>query len=227
MTATPTTLAPSALLPALPPSLPQQPYPLWMRVLGRLILRVLGMRLDGGFSDTPRAVLVGWPHTSNLDGIVALAGVAAIGLRPEIAVKDSLFGAGTGAALRAFGGVPVPRDAPGGVVGSIVAAFRAAEADAAPRMFAVSPEGTRAGGAGWKTGWHRVAVGAGVPVAVLGFDWARRRRDRRLVVLGTVVPCGDLDADTAAVEALLVGVTGRHPERETRPEARNRPAPVA
>lgn len=221
MTDAPVVLPPSALLPDLPPSLPQRPYPLWMRALGRLILRTVGMRLDGGFSDTPRAVLVGWPHTSNLDGIVALAGVAVIGLRPAIAVKDSLFGPGTGAALRAFGGVPVSRDAPGGVVGEIVAAFGEAERAAAPRVFAISPEGTRSGGSGWKSGWHRAAVQAGVPVAVLGFDWARRRRDRRLVVLGTVVPCGDLDADTQAVEALLAGIVGRHPERATR--ARNRP----
>ena len=171
----PVVLPPAALLPDLPPSLPQRPYPAPARALGRLVLRAYGVHLDGGFPDTPRAVLVGWPHTSNLDGVVALAAVAVCGLRPTIAGKASLFRFGVGAILRAFGGIPV-RTGAGGVVGTLVESFR--EADAAGRglVFALSPEGTRAAGSGWKTGWHRVAVGAGVPVTVLAFDWGRSRR---------------------------------------------------
>ena len=211
----PVVLPPAALLPGLPPGLPQRPYPLAVRALGRLVLRALGVRLAGGFADTPRAVLVGWPHTSNLDGIVALAGVAVCGLRPAIAVKHTLFRFGAGAALRAFGGVPLRRGAPGGAVGQFVAAFDAAEQDGRPLVLAISPEGTRARGAGWKSGWHRTAVAAGVPVAVLAFDWGRSRAERRLVVFGAVVPSGDLARDTAAVEALFTGVVGRHPERMT------------
>ena len=209
--AAPTVLLPAVLFPAIPPGLPQRPYPAVVRALGRVVLAMLGVRLAGGFADTPRCVLVGWPHTSNLDGIVALAGVAVIGLRPTILVKRSLFRWGAGAVLRAFGGTPVSRDAPGGVVGQSVAALRAAE-----RLWvAVSPEGTRGRGAGWKTGWHRTAVGAGVPVSVLAFDWGRRRSERRLTGLGALVPTGDLAADTAAVEALLAGVVGRRPHLAT------------
>ena len=213
--AAPAVLLPAALLPALPPGLPQRPYPAPVRGLGRLVLRALGVRLAGGFADTPRAVLIGWPHTSNLDGIVALAGVAVCGLRPAITVKHSLFRFGAGAILRAFGGIPVRRDAPGGAVGQCVAAFDAAARDGRPLVLAMSPEGTRARGAGWKSGWHRTAVAAGMPVAVLAFDWGRTRAERRLAVLGAVVPSGDLALDTAAVEALLAGVVGRHPERAT------------
>ena len=215
----PVVLLPAARLPALPPSLPQRPYPKAVQALGRLVLAGLGVRLDGGFADVPRSVLVGWPHTSNLDGIVALAGVAVCGLRPAIVVKRSLFRFGAGAILRAFGGVPVRRGVPGGVVGQQVEAFGEAEAAGRGLVFAISPEGTRARGNGWRSGWHRVSVGAGVPVSVLAFDWGRSRRERRLVVLGAVVPTGDLAADTAAVEALLAGVVGRHPGRMTKANA--------
>ncbi len=211
MTPVPTVLKPAALLPALPPCLPQRPYPAIVRALGRLVLATLGVRLAGGFAAVPRAVLVGWPHTSNLDGIIALAGVAVIGLRPTILVKHSLFRWGVGSVLRAFGGRPVRRGAPGGVVGQSVEALTASE-----RMWiAISPEGTRGRGTGWKTGWHRTAAGAGVPVSVLAFDWGQRRSERRLVGLGAVVPTGDLAADTAAVEALLAGVVGRRPHLAT------------
>lgn len=212
---TPTLLPTAALLPALPASLPQRPYPAPVQWLGRAVLRALGVRLDGGFAETPRVVLVGWPHTSNLDGVVALAAVATIGLRPSITAKHSLFRFGAGAVLRAFGGLPVRRDAPGGVVGQFVAAFAAAARDGRPLVLAVSPEGTRARGAGWRSGWHRTAVGAGVPVSVLAFDWGRSRAERRLAVVGTLALCGRLADDAAAVEALLAGVVGRHPERET------------
>ncbi len=209
--AAPTALIPAVLLPALPPCLPQRPYPAAVRLLGRLVMVTLGVRFAGGFAAAPRAVLIGWPHTSNLDGIVALAAVAVTGIRPTILAKHSLFRWGAGPVLRAFGGRPVRRGVPGGVVGQSVEAL-----DAAERMWiAVSPEGTRGRSEGWKTGWHRTAVGAGVPVSVLAFDWGRRRSERRLVGLGAIVPTGDLAADTAAVEALLAGVVGRHPHLAT------------
>ncbi len=207
----PHVLLPAALLPALPACLPQRPYPAAVRLLGRVVMAVLGVRFAGGFAATPRAVLVGWPHTSNLDGIVALAAVAVTGIRPTILAKHSLFRWGAGPILRAFGGRPVRRDAPGGTVGQSIAAL-----DDAERLWiAVSPEGTRARGAGWKTGWHRTAAGANVPISVLAFDWGHGRSERRLVGLGAVVPTGDLAADTAAVEALLAGVVGRHPALAT------------
>ncbi|HEX9952355.1 MAG TPA: 1-acyl-sn-glycerol-3-phosphate acyltransferase [Rubricoccaceae bacterium] len=211
-----TAILPTAVaFPALPPSLPQRPYPTLVRWAGRLILAALGVRLAGGFADTPRAVLIGWPHTSNLDGIVALAGVAVVGLRPGIAAKHSLFRRGLGPVLRAFGAFPVRRGAAGGTVGQLTEAFAEAARAGRPLWIAVSPEGTRSRGDGWKTGWHRTAVTAGVPVAVLAFDWGLRRSERRLVALGAVQPTGDLATDTAAVEALLAGVVGRHPDRAT------------
>jgi 1-acyl-sn-glycerol-3-phosphate acyltransferase len=211
----PVTLAPAAALPDLPLSLPQRPYPALVRWTGRLILAALGVRLAGGFADTPRAVLIGWPHTSNLDGIVALAAVAVVGIRPGIAAKHSLFRWGVGRILRSFGAFPVHRGTAGGTVGQLTNAFAEATRDERPLWIAVSPEGTRARSDGWKTGWHRTAVAAGVPVAVLAFDWGQCRSERRLVALGAVQPSGDLAFDTEAVEALLAGVVGRHPERAT------------
>ena len=148
-----------------------------------------------------------------------MAGVAAVGLRPTIAVKHSLFRFGLGGVMRAFGAFPLRRSGPGepgsGAVAQFTERFDAAAASGQPLWLAVSPEGTRARGTGWRTGWHRTAVAAGVPVAVLAFDWGRRRSERRLLALGAVALSGDLAADTAAVEALYAGVVGRHPDRAT------------
>ncbi len=217
--ASPAVLPPLVPMPALPPGLPQRPYPLLVRWGARLILATLGVRLAGGFANTPRAVLVGWPHTSNLDGIIAMAGVTIVGLRPTIAVKHSLFRYGLGGFMRLFGAFPLRRSTTGepggGAVAQFTERFDAAAAEGRPLWIAISPEGTRARGTGWRTGWHRTAVAAGVPVAVLAFDWGRTRSERRLLALGAVAVSGDLAADTAAVEALYAGIVGRHPENAT------------
>lgn len=195
-----------ATLPALPAELPQQPYPAPARWLARTVLRLYGLRFVGGFAATPRLVFIGAPHTSNHDGIAALAAVVALGLRITLIGKRQLFWWPLSILLRALGVVPVARDVPEGTVGQAVATFAAGR----PRIFALAPEGTRSRTARWRTGWHRIATGAGVPVAVIALDWGRRT----LGVAGTVETSGDYAADLAAVADLLDGVVGRHPERQ-------------
>ena len=207
----PRLLPAGAALPALPPSVPQRGYPRWVRALGRAILRSMGWRFTGGFADAPRQVLIGAPHTSNWDGIVGLAAAAACGIGIRVLAKRQLFWGPVGWALRRFGGVPVDRGAAGGMVGRAIE-----ELDrGVPTCVAITPEGTRSAVDRWKTGFHRIAVAAGVPIGVVAIDWGRRE----IGVRGTVVPSGDLDADLAAIGALLAGVEGRHPERATLPRA--------
>lgn len=203
----PVVLPVAVLLPALPPGIPQRPYPAVVRAMGRLVLRAGGWSWTGGFPDVSQVLFIGWPHTSNLDGLVGLAAVAVAGIRPTFAAKPGLFWPPLSNILRGFGVVPLDRAAPGGFVGQSVAAFRTGR----PLVVALTPEGTRQRRPRWKNGFHRIAVEAGVPVAVVGFDWGRRR----IGIVGTLALSGRLDADLAAIAALLDGVEGRHPERAT------------
>lgn len=203
----PTLLPPDAALPALPPSVPRQPYPRWTRLAGRWVFRALGWRWVGGFPDRSRMVMIGVPHTSNWDGIVGLAAAAACGVGFKIFAKRQLFVGPVGWLLRLFGGVPVDRDAPGGLVGDAVARLR----EGVPFIVAITPEGTRSRVERWKTGFYRIAVEAEVPIAVVALDWGRRQ----LGVVGTVEPSGNREADFAAIGALLDGVEGKHPDRQT------------
>ena len=222
MTDAPAILRPDASLPALPPSVPSRRYRV-ARTLGRWTLRLLGWRFVGGFADAPRQVLIGWPHTSNWDGIVGLAAASVCGIDTRIFAKKALFRPPVGWAMRAFGGIPVEREKPGGLVERAVERFAEAEARGEGFVLAVAPEGTRGRGGGWKTGFHRIAVRAGVPIAVVVIDHGRKQ----IGATGTVVPSGDLAADLAAIESLLVGVRGRHPERETLPtEGLGTPGPT-
>lgn len=209
MNAAPRLLSPEAVLPALPPSVPRRAYPAWVRALARLTMRVMGWQFVGGFPDRERMVLIGAPHTSNWDAVIGFAAAAVAGVGFSVFAKRQVFVGPVAWVLRIFGGVPVDRDAPGGLVGGAVARL----ADGTPRIVAITPEGTRSAVDRWKTGFHRIAVAAEVPIAVAVLDWGRRQ----IGVVGTVEPSGDLDADLAAIGALLDGVVGKHPDRQTLP----------
>ena len=212
MSTAPVLLTPDAPLPALPPRVPSRPYRI-AKTLSRWLLRALGWRFVGGFSDAPRQVFIGWPHTSNWDGIIGLAAAAVCGVDTRVFAKQALFRPPLGWLMRGFGGIPVERDKPGGLVERAVERFAAAEAADEGFVLAIAPEGTRSRGEAWKTGFHRIAMRAQVPIAVIVIDHGRKQ----IGVPGTVVPCGDLAKDLAAIGTLLEGVRGKHPERETRP----------
>lgn len=170
-----------------------------------------GWRLIGGFADAPRQVLIAAPHTSNWDGLIGLAAAAACGVGFQVFAKRALFIGPIGWILRVFQGVPIDRDTPGGSVGMAVEQLQSH-----PTMIvAMTPEGTRSAVSRWKTGFHRIAMEAEVPVAVAALDWGRKE----VGIVGTVVPSGDLHADLGAIGGLLAGVVGKHPERATLPPA--------
>lgn len=214
MIGVPAALPPEAPLPALPPAVPSRPYRL-TRPLARVLLRLLGWRLKGGFPNEARLVLIGWPHTSNWDGVIGLLGAAVCGIDARIYAKASLLRFPLGPILRAFGGIPVERDRPGGLVGAAVDRFARAEASGEGFVLALSPEGTRKATDAWKLGFHRIATQADVPVAILGFDFPRKT----MTVHGGVRLTGDVHTDLGAIERLLAGTEGRHHHLATPPTA--------
>ncbi|MEM1054972.1 MAG: 1-acyl-sn-glycerol-3-phosphate acyltransferase [Bacteroidota bacterium] len=209
-----TTLPAGAPLPALPASVPSRPYR-FAKTTGRLLLRLLGWRWIGGFPDAPRQVMIGWPHTSNWDGIIALSAAAGCGVDTRIFAKRALFRPPIGWILKAFGGIPVDRAKGGGLVDRAVERFAEAEARGEGFILGIAPEGTRRRQDAWKTGFHRIAVQAGVPISVVVMDYGKKQ----IGVVGTLVPSADLAADLASLGEMLEGVRGYHPEMETPPTA--------
>ena len=160
----------------LPRELTERPLQYRGNGFARWLLRVLGWRLQFDGLPAAQGVAVVYPHTSNWDFPVALLAKWAIGLPVTFWGKDTLFRWPLfGRWLRRLGGLPVVRDRPQGAVGQMTAAMR--EARAADRHFwlVLAPEGTRARTEGWRTGFYRVALGAGVPVGLVMLDFAQRR----------------------------------------------------
>jgi 1-acyl-sn-glycerol-3-phosphate acyltransferase len=177
--------------------------------LARLALRALGWQLLWDGLPARQGVLVVYPHTSNWDFPVGLLAKWALGIQATFWGKHSLFRLPVfGHWMRWLGGVPVDRRAPGGIVGDMVARMR--EARAADRMLwlALAPEGTRARGAGWRSGFYRVAVQADAPVALVHLDFGRRR----IGVAACLQLGGDEAADMAEIARRYEGVRGYRPE---------------
>ena len=91
----------------------------------------------------------------------------AIGLRARFIAKHTLFKPPLGWLMRWFGGIPVNREAPQGMVPQAVEAIeQGAVACSSPSR----RPGTRSSTKPWKSGFYRIAVAARVPIMPIAFD---------------------------------------------------------
>ena len=135
------------------------------------------------------------PHSSNWDVVHAVAGVFALGLRVSFIGKHNLFRGPLGRFMRWLGGMPVDRSRPNGLVDDMVSAF--AQHDAL--WLGIAPEGTRTRVDGFKSGFYRIALGAGVPILPAALNY----RERALILLPPIVPQPDVVRGVAELEALF------------------------
>ena len=182
------------MVPDLPPQIPRRGN--WLsRWIGLTLLRQFGWRVEGPFPDVPRMVIIGAPHTSNMDALLGYAAAMAMHLKVSIMIKDSVFWWPLGTLLRWLGARPINRRSPKGIVEQSVDAF----ATEPQLLLGVTPEGTRKGASCWKSGFHRIARGAGVPILPVAIDYAERR-----FVIGPPIQAGeDFDADLRQLLAFI------------------------
>ena len=200
----------------LPPQVPRRSGGISRRVSAAL-LRLLGWRVAGSVPDVAKCVVVAVPHTSNFDGLYVLPALLALDLKMSIFGKKSLFAVpGLAAFLRWAGVMPLDRERAGGVVDEAVAAFHRNE----QLFLGISPEGTRHAAPKWKSGYWRIARGAGVPVLPVAIDYGRR--EVRFLPLFT--PTTDMAADHAALAALFRGIEPKHKHRLSWPLRENQTA---
>lgn len=183
-----------------------------LKLLASTLGRLFGWRVvyvpPPGDPAHPRAVIVGYPHTSNLDFLAAMLLRYGAGVPLSWIGKHTLFRFPLGSVARALGGVSLDRRQGGGKFTDAVAAL----IRAAPRMLlAVAAEGTRARAEGWRSGFYYMALDAGVPIGLGFIDWKRRE----VGVREYLTPTGDLEADFGRMRLAYQGVQGRHPERMT------------
>lgn len=179
------------------------------KAVGAAMFRAIGWRVCGNFPNVPKAVMVVVPHTSNFDAYVALAATWAIGLDITMMVKHTLFVGPFKPLLYGLGFSPVNREDAKNIVA--VSARKLRESDRL--ILGIAPEGTRHGAKEWKTGFMRIALEAGVPVIMTGFDYRRKE----VIFLGRFDPTGDIEADVPKIIEKFKAVYPRLPERLSEP----------
>ena len=158
-----------------PTELAGRPVQLAGSRVARAVLRAFGWRVRVDGLPARQGVIVVYPHTSNWDFIWAVLAKWAVGVPLTFWGKAALFRIPLfGRWLRWLGGIPVMRDAPNGVVGQMAQRLREARERDDFMWLALSPEGTRRLTPGWRSGFHQVALQAGVPVVLAYLDYPRR-----------------------------------------------------
>lgn len=171
--------------------------------LGRGLLRLAGWRVEGGVPQAPKYVLVAAPHTSNWDFVVTMGAGMALGIWPHWVGKHTLFKPPFGVVMRALRGIPVDRRAASNMVAQLATQF----AEREHLVLVMPPEGTRGLAPYWKSGFYRVAVAAGVPIALGYVDFSTKT-----AAIGPLfMPTGDVRADMDVVRAFYAGRQGRYP----------------
>ena len=172
--------------------------------LGRFALRVTGWQLGDGPPDIQKFVLIAAPHTSNWDFPYMIAMGWAFGMRIHWIGKEALFRGPMGWLMRRLGGIAVRRGEQSGSVSSLADRFH--EAD--ELIVVVPAEGTRKWTDHWKSGFYRIADGAGVPIVCSYLDYGTKTGG----IGPPIEPSGDLSADMNVIREFYSGKRGKFPD---------------
>lgn len=192
------------LVPDIPPEMPVRGNRI-TRLVGRVLLRLLGWKVEGEIPRLHKCLVAAAPHTSNWDFVVAMPAILAIGVRASFMMKKEAFVWPCKGLFKALGGIPTDRSAPGGVVEQVVRKYR----DSDTLWLAIAPEGTRSKVEHWKSGFLRIAHLAQVPVLLVGWDYPSKT-----IRLGKLIePTGDHQQDMVEIrEYYRREFTAKRPE---------------
>ena len=165
----------------------------------------MGWKLSGSIPAAKKYVLIAAPHTSNWDYVIGQLFLMSMGMEAKIMIKKELFYFPLGSLLRALGGIPVDREGKTDIVDQMIRQFELNDLF----ILSITPEGTRKRVTEWKTGFHRIATGANVPVLPGFFDYKKK-----IVGTGDLFHLsGNLDKDMARIKEFYRGINPKFPEK--------------
>lgn len=177
-----------------------------LRQISNLIMFLTGWRVDGKLPDLPKYVLIGAPHTSNWDFVLFLGIIFYLKVDARYMGKAELFRNPFGWFFYYCGGVPVDRKKSAGLVEQMIEACNKADRF----ILTIAPEGTRHYVSEWKSGFHRIAKGAGIPIVMAKVDGANK-----IVHVGEVFHAtDDMDGDMKLIQDAFKGIVGINPKKK-------------
>ena len=156
-----------------------------MKTFWSFVGRCLYMIMGWGFEPLPpyvkkKHVIIGFPHTSNMDTVRAFTGFRIVKRTGHVMIKKEWFKWPMSYLLNAIGGIPIDRKSSQGVVGQMVDIFN--ERD--EFLLAIVPEGTRKEVKTIKTGFWHIAKAADVSIIC----WYLDNNQKITRWLGEVIP---------------------------------------
>jgi 1-acyl-sn-glycerol-3-phosphate acyltransferase len=177
-----------------------------VRAIARSVLWLTGWRTHVIPPPTFRYVVIGAPHTSNWDFVIALLLMIVEGIPIRLMGKDSVFRGPIGVLMRSLGAIPVNRRERTNMVDQVAAKFD--EYD--DLIIGISPEGTRSKVSRWRTGFYYIALKANVPIVMAYLDY-----QNKVCGLGpSIKPTGDIQADFMIIREFYSGIVGKYPQKQ-------------
>jgi 1-acyl-sn-glycerol-3-phosphate acyltransferase len=184
---------------------PQKPIS-FSQTLACSVLHALSWDYELILPDNPKYVVIGAPHTSNMDFIFMLLLMYATGLKLHWIGKHSLFKPPLGRFMKRMGGIPVDRRSQNKFVDFIIDVIHQHQEYA----LAIAPEGTRSKTNYWRTGFYYIALGANVPIVLGYIDY----KEKKVGFGPSFYPTGNINADFTEIKNFYAGKTGRFPHKQ-------------
>jgi len=167
------------------------------QTLGKLVFKIQGWQYEvnpEAISD-PKQVMVGFPHTTNLDGVRAIALFSALNLNYHVLVKQELFKFPLGPVLKALGCIPVDRAASKNVVQQMVDEFAKHERFS----LVLAPEATRGKDGEQRpirTGFWHIAKATQTPIVLMLSD-SKNKMGR---IFAKIMPSDSMENDLLEIQ---------------------------
>ena len=172
-----------------------------------LLWRLTGWKITQPLPPDAKLVITGAPHTTNWDYYLFLLAIFYLRRRPYVTIKKELFFPPLGWILRLFGGVPIDRQNPKGIVEQIIEKVK----NTNRILMVFTPEGTRSYTEYWKPGFYRVAMEADTRILCVAVNYPEKTLYFDLLFK----PTGDIEADFEQIKVYQETYGhGKYPENE-------------
>ncbi len=166
-----------------------------MSIICKIYYRLMGWKfipLPSYFSK--KHVIIGFPHSTNMDTVRAFAGFRIAKIKGHIMIKKEWFFFPMSMFLNFLGGIPVSRSTPQGVVDQMADVFKQRD----DFLLAIVPEGTRKNVTTIKTGFWHIAKKAEVSIIC----WYLDNNTKTTRWLGEIIPGDDIKEDLVKIQSI-------------------------
>ena len=177
-----------------------------LKLFSRSILKLSRWQLNVVLPEENKFVLIGAPHTSNWDLLLALLTFWTLDLKIYWVAKIQIFWGPLHYLFTFLGGIPVDRSKSHGFIEQVAKRFDQSD----EMVLAIAPEGTRSKTDYWKSGFYHIAISAKVPICLAYIDYSTRT----LGFAQVLYPSGNIDADMDIIANFYKSIKGKRPQSQ-------------